>query len=109
MNTVRRVLTEVKEQRLADDRIEALKKPSDPMWRPLLANLPLVVILFLQPLNRTGSPTWTSIGVGGLALSAAFITWHLVTTLRKRERLWREVIQREAPALHEKLLGRPPH
>jgi hypothetical protein len=100
MSQARAVLQEVKERRLTEERIEALKTPWY-RWRPSLQVQALTTALFILAFFKGElSADWE---MGFRIAFLGLAGWSLVTALNVRDRMWRELIQREAPELHERL------
>ena len=100
MSTVREVLNEVKERRLHDDRVFALRSPWYSPFRPLLSQLPWLAMTVWTLERSVPLSTWQIVLT---VVAAGFGLADVVLAVRARERLWREVVRREAPDLYAKL------
>ncbi len=100
MNRVREIFAERQKQRAADARIAALRKPWYSDLRPVLAQL---LWLGLMILSVTQERSDRSRLIVAACVFACLGLTDLVLAIRKRDRMWRELIRDEAPSLHERL------
>ncbi len=100
MSRGHQILEEAKEIRLTEDRIRALRKPwHASLWEFLF---PLGVLLAILVRRRAKTDIqWPDVAF--LAVFVLFMIVCIVRALNRRDRMWRELIAREAPDLHSAL------
>ena len=107
MSSAREILKGFREKRDADAAAESLRIPV-PHPLVLLGTLLLWAALQCGPMMwvmlSVGRDRSTYYFVGGWSLFiAASTAWGLAAALRKRDRLWRELVRKEAPELYAKI------
>jgi protein-S-isoprenylcysteine O-methyltransferase Ste14 len=105
MSRVSEVLNEVRPRRLTEARIDELKKPWHvPFW-PLLTELPWIVVFAWSTGAGFSVRSWVGIGC---MIAFGALSIGIVVAIRTRDRMWRQVIEREAPSLHGMLSRKLP-
>jgi hypothetical protein len=101
MSHVREVLAEIKSRRITERRIDELRKPWHAPFRPLLTQVPWIAF-FIWSANHGATPHSWFVSAWMVVFSVLSVGG-VVSAIKARDWMWREVIEREAPALHEKL------
>lgn len=103
MTQVQEVLQKVAEERVVREHVEALKRPLPrPFWI-LLFLLSQAGFAALGILAPGRGQTDRAMTIGMIAFVGATAIWSLTKALRSRDRMWREVIKKEAPDLHARI------
>jgi hypothetical protein len=103
MTQIQEVLQKVTEERVVREHVEALRRPLPSPFLFLLFLLSqagLAAIGILTPGHNQGNRAMT---IGMITFVAATAIWSLTKALRSRDRMWREVIRKEAPDLYAKI------
>ncbi len=103
MTQAQEVLQKVAEERIVREHVEALKRPlPSPFW-VLVFLLSQAGFAFLSIVTPGRAQPDRVMTVGLITFVGATAIWSLTKVLRSRDRMWREVIRREAPELYEKV------
>jgi hypothetical protein len=103
MDQVHEILQNVAEERIVREHIDVIKKPiPHPFWM-LAFLISQAGFAFLAISLPNHDQTNRTISVISIALIAASSIWGLSKALRARDKMWREVIKREAPELYQKI------
>jgi hypothetical protein len=101
MSRAREILAEVKEQRLTDERVDALKKPWHAQLAPVLAQTPWLVFM-IWSVSQAKLPH-SAFSIACIIIVATAGIAGVAYAMKTRDRMWRELIRHEAPSLHERL------
>jgi hypothetical protein len=111
MSTSHSALAQLKRDLAEQKRIEVcfeeLKKPWHRPVRPLAFQLPWM-LYFAFVLNHVGSGPFTPWLIAGAFLFMFCLFCGAADVVRQRDKMWRDIIRREAPVLHAKLQHKDP-
>ncbi len=103
MGEVQQILQQVTEERVIGEHIEALKRPMpSPFWTSLFLISQGALVFFSGSMWNQSRPARVM-----MVLTVVFVAvvsiWQLSRALLARDRMWRAVIQHEAPELYAKV------